>query len=425
MLFPAMKKEVHLKFIKRMGVACLLAGVLCLGGAFFVEYRRVEQSVVDGAVKEGKIYYSLFLDYFEGDRNTDTAELEKRLVAALNLTPYLYLEFFSPDRKLITRVGDKKGSDANQLFINKGLVMIPSAGRLVYKILSSERVLLKITLPVMNGDQVLTGYMSGVYQLPAADMKAVVNRFALTGAITSGAVLCCGIFCYLGFFLLNNRLVRTINGLSGCNIFLLKKLGTALGKSDCLDDGHSSRLLIYSINLAIASGVPGNQIRELIIGSCLHDIEMLSVPVSILHKDAPLSRDERSLVDKHAKEGFDAVKKIKWIVNGARMVRHHHEKYDGSGYPDGLKHEKIPLNARIFTIADTFDAMTSSRPYRKPLSIEEALRQLGQGSGKHFDPVLLSTFMKIVPGLFARLDDMGLSDLEKEADKLVRRYIGL
>ena len=276
---------------------------------------------------------------------------------------------------------------------------------------------------MLTGDQVQIGYMSGVYKVPAADMKAVFNRFALTGGITLGAVLCCGLFCYFGFLFLNNRLIRTISGLSICNIFLLKKLGTALGRSDCLDDGHNSRVLVYSVSLAAADGLPGDRMRALIVGCCLHDLEMMRVSSDILHKECALSKDERLSMEKHSKEGFAVVRKIKWIEDGAQVIRYHHERYDGSGYPDGLKHEKIPVVARIFAIADAFDAMTMPRPYREPMSIEQALLQLGQDSGKHFDPVLLATFMKMVPELYQKLKGLGLSDLEKEADKLVRKYL--
>ena len=150
---------------------------------------------------------------------------------------------------------------------------------------------------------------------------------------------------------------------------------------------------------------------------------MLPISAATLHKEGELSKEEIKQVDQHPKEGAELIKKFRWLKNAEKIIRYHHEKYDGTGYPDGVKHEKIPMAARIFSIADTFDALTTPRPYRDPLPLEESLAVLEQETGLQFDPVLLSAFLEIAPHLHATAASSSPRELEKEVDRLLKRYL--
>jgi HD-GYP domain-containing protein (c-di-GMP phosphodiesterase class II) len=135
-------------------------------------------------------------------------------------------------------------------------------------------------------------------------------------------------------------------------------------------------------------------------GFLLHDVGKIGVPESILFKAGPLNAEETRLMRLHPLHGVQIVQPMNFLTDSAiGVIRHHHERFDGEGYPDGLRGENIPLVARIFSVVDAFDAMTTDRPYRRALTIPEALRRLDSGAGTQFDPDVVKSFMGLVERL--------------------------
>ncbi len=175
----------------------------------------------------------------------------------------------------------------------------------------------------------------------------------------------------------------------------LEALGAAIDLRDSETAGHSRRVCRYSVEIARMMGVSGGPLRSLIMGAYLHDIGKLGVPDGILLKSGPLSLDEWKLMKRHVQTGYDLVKGIPFLAEAVEIILTHHERYDGSGYPQGLRGEQIPLGARIFAVADTFDAMTSDRPYRRALPFETARDTIRRESGRLFDPHVADVFLNI------------------------------
>jgi HD-GYP domain-containing protein (c-di-GMP phosphodiesterase class II) len=130
--------------------------------------------------------------------------------------------------------------------------------------------------------------------------------------------------------------------------------------------------------------------------STLHDIGKMRIPRDIINKAAPLTDEEFAIIKRHPLIGVEILKTIPMLRSAIPGVKHHHEKYDGSGYPEGISGEKIPLSARIITITDTFDAMIEDRPYRKALTPKDAVNELIRLAGKQFDPTLIKPFIKVL-----------------------------
>jgi putative nucleotidyltransferase with HDIG domain len=159
--------------------------------------------------------------------------------------------------------------------------------------------------------------------------------------------------------------------------------------------GHSARVALYSGELADALRLPAEQAQVAYRGAMLHDLGKLSIMDAILRKPARLTQDEFSMIKSHPVIGAQILEPVRFLSRETCAVRHHHERFDGAGYPDGLKGEDIPFVARIVTVADVFDAITSDRPYRTALRLEEARQEIVQGRGTHFDPDVADAFMKI------------------------------
>jgi putative nucleotidyltransferase with HDIG domain len=175
----------------------------------------------------------------------------------------------------------------------------------------------------------------------------------------------------------------------------LQALGAAIDLRDSATAGHSQRVCRYSIEIARSMGWSRTQLAVLARGAYLHDIGKLGVPDGILLKPGPLTPDERKLMQRHSKVGFDLVKDIAFLADAAEIVLAHHERYDGSGYPHGLKADEILLSARVFAVADTLDAITSDRPYRRASSYETAREAIRVEAGRLFDPEVVRVFLEI------------------------------
>ena len=177
---------------------------------------------------------------------------------------------------------------------------------------------------------------------------------------------------------------------------ILRILATAIDARDSYTLGHSARVALHSLMIGQEIGLKENELEELEIASLFHDVGKLKTPDAILFKNRSLNSTEYDEMRHHPEDGAEILNKVKPLQKYVEPVKHHHEYYNGKGYPDGLNGNDIPLYAAIISIADTYDAMTSTRPYRRALSKEEACRELEKGAGKQFHPELVKAFLRAV-----------------------------
>jgi putative nucleotidyltransferase with HDIG domain len=194
----------------------------------------------------------------------------------------------------------------------------------------------------------------------------------------------------------------------------LEALGGALDLKDAETEGHSRRVTVYTIAIARAMGLPKEQIDVIARGAFLHDIGKMAIPDAILRKPGKLDPDEIKIMREHCYHGYQILKKIPFLKEASEIVYSHQEHFDGSGYPRQLKGEEIPLGARLFSVADTLDAMTCDRPYRKAQPLSAAREEIERFSGKQFDPAVVEIFLSMPKEIWP--------DLRKEIDSQVNRF---
>jgi response regulator RpfG family c-di-GMP phosphodiesterase len=175
----------------------------------------------------------------------------------------------------------------------------------------------------------------------------------------------------------------------------LDALGAAIDLRDGQTAGHSRRVVLYSTNILKRMNGTPQQLKSLAMGAWLHDIGKLAISDTILLKPAALTENERRILREHVRIGYDLVKRIQFLAGAAEIILNHHERWDGSGYPRGLKGFNIPLNARIFSVADTVDAMTSDRPYRSALPFQAARNEIERKAGIQFDSQVAEVFLRV------------------------------
>jgi putative nucleotidyltransferase with HDIG domain len=192
-----------------------------------------------------------------------------------------------------------------------------------------------------------------------------------------------------------SRLRATMRDLERSYDITLQAMGDALDLRDADTEGHSRRVTAYTIAMARELGMSAEELRVVARGAFLHDIGKISTPDSVLLKPGKLDPAEIAVMREHCARGYEMVRKIPFLRDASEIVYAHQESFDGSGYPRGLKGEEIPLGARLFSIADTLDAITSDRPYRKGASFEAARDEIERYSGRQFDPALVAVFLAI------------------------------
>lgn len=179
---------------------------------------------------------------------------------------------------------------------------------------------------------------------------------------------------------------------------LVSALSQSLDARDPYTAFHSENVAYYSYEIAKAMKYSKKDCLNIYLGGLLHDVGKIGIPESVLNKPSRLTNEEFEQMKKHPEIGYQILKKIPYIRNNGilDMVLYHHEKFDGGGYPRGLKEEEIPIFARIMCVADSFDAMTSQRVYRKKIDVDYAIQELKRGRGTQFDPQVVNVFLQLL-----------------------------
>lgn len=207
-----------------------------------------------------------------------------------------------------------------------------------------------------------------------------------------------------------------IQELNQLNRAIIASLATAIDAKDRYTSSHINRVQHYAQRLAEAAKLSSADLEAVLTGALVHDIGKLGIPDHILGKPGKLSPEEFKRIQSHVTIGAEILSPIPFKFPVVDVVRSHHERWDGLGYPHGLKGEEIPIGGRIISLVDVFDALTSNRPYRRAMTHEEAIQVLREGAGKQFDPRLVDVFVRVLPDATREIQEMEMHDRERETE---------
>lgn len=418
--------------LRLAAVALFLA--LAVGGvAFLVEVEIADSRVSELAKEESAAF--LVETRVALAAGADDPELEASLRRFMTSRGELRLnhgdgrfivaELYSPDRKKTAEYvapgaewAEKRLSDTRHGF--------PDGNEFLYDRFTLDgHVFIQTMELLLDADGKLLGYFESVFQLSSRRSHEILRDTVTVVVVSSLSVLGTALVLLPFFGAFNRSVMRLSRGLLDANIGMLTALGSAIAKRDSDTNAHNYRVTVLAIRLAEAQGLDDAAIRRLVKGAFLHDVGKIAIPDRILLKPGKLDAEEFAVMKTHVVHGLDIVGSSGWLADGADVVGGHHEKFDGSGYPAGLKGEAIPIAARIFAIADVFDALTSRRPYKEPMSFAAAMDILHAGAGNHFDPAVLTRFTMIAAGLHDRLAELGDDRVRDELRQLVVHYFKL
>ena len=193
-----------------------------------------------------------------------------------------------------------------------------------------------------------------------------------------------------------NKLINVQDKLRKTNLKTIRSLALAEEAKNTYARGHSTRVASYSYTIAKKLGFSREELTTLENASILHDIGKMGIADVILEKKGKLNKEEWVIVKKHPELALEILSPLEFLTDEKEIIKHHHERYDGSGYPDGIRGNAIPIGARILAVTDAFDAMRSHRPYRAPLSDEAVIAELEKNSGSQFDSKIVSVLLEII-----------------------------
>lgn len=397
-----LNQNIHNIVVRRLALAWIILSIVLGGIVFYLETESTDDRILNLAVMETESFTSENL-YRLNQPDPDLSGLRQRTTEFLK-SHFVIVELYNRDKKKILEETDP-GKDATEAELKKNPHSFPLADATYYrKLLIGENVFLQVLQPLKEKNGALAGYFEGVYQVDAETLKGIRNDVVRALILVVVIVLATTLVLYPIIIALNRNLVHLSRDLLKGNIELMEVLGNAIAKRDSDTSVHNYRVTIYSIRLAETLKLSGTQLRQLIAGAFLHDVGKIGISDNILLKPGKLTDEEFAVMRTHVALGVDILAKSDWLLGARDVVEFHHEKFDGSGYLKGLKGEAIPLNARIFAIADVFDALISVRPYKKAFSFDEAMRILQEGRGSHFDPRLLDAFAGIASELYTTIN---------------------
>jgi HD-GYP domain-containing protein (c-di-GMP phosphodiesterase class II) len=209
-----------------------------------------------------------------------------------------------------------------------------------------------------------------------------------------------------------------VHGMETGYLVTLEAFVSAIDAREHEVGSHSIRVTEFSLVIGNTHGMRGRDLVDLYAGSLLHDIGKIGVPDVVLLKPGPLGPEEEAIMHKHPEIGYGIISHIGYFRRAAEIVRTHHERFDGSGYPRGLKGDEIPLGARVFAVADALDALTVTRPYHKASPFEEAVDIITAAGGTLFDPAVVQSFLSAIEELKGYIGRVFISVAEEGRDDL-------
>ncbi len=419
-----LRERVSIKRLKRklgirLGVSGLLLSLLFGVTTFFLETESIDQEVVHLAYKVTDRQMSGAIDI------QDPAKLQKLLVEKsqeLVNNNFIVIELYNAQKEKMKEIV-KPEKEIVEKVLKQYDHQFPMSDQATYrKFYINQTLYLQVLVPLMADGSRIVGYFEGVYQVDQNQMQQINQRIQFTVIQTIIVVLATTLLLIPVILALNKDLIQYSLRLIKANTDLLEVLGGVISKKDTDTYTHNYRVTIYAVRLAEKMRLNKEEIKRLIKGALIHDVGKIAIRDEILLKPGKLTDEEFAVMKTHVIHGVDIIKNSEWLLDGRDVVEYHHEKFDGSGYMQGLKGEDIPLNARIFAIVDVFDALTSKRPYKEPYSYKEAVQILLQGKGSHFDPVLLESFLEVSKQLYHQLSHAKEQDVEQILSDLVKKY---
>lgn len=407
----------------RILLVSIIMSVILGFAEYFYQMHMVDEQTIERATQESSKSLQALISLKQQNMN-EQDELDEILIGLQER--FVIVELY--DAQLIKLV---ELVEVNSRWVEDALKQLPPHGfgfgeEVLYRRLKlHDQWFWQVVMPIKNTQGTLEGYFEGVYHLSETEEKALYQSVIMSVLMVILAVLATGLVMYPLLLRLIRHLEEKSQAVLQGNIELMEVMGEAIAKRDSDTSIHNYRVTLYAIKLANVLNYTRTDMPALIAGSFLHDVGKIGIPDAILLKPGRLSEEEFEVMKTHVTIGAHILQRASWLDDARDIPLYHHEKFDGSGYMQGLLGNQIPLSARIFAVVDVFDALTAERPYKQAFLLDEAVTILQEGAGKHFDPDVVSAFVPHAQQWYEQVYCQSDSLVVEELRQLLKFYFEL
>ncbi|HCC55378.1 MAG TPA: hypothetical protein DEQ20_10735 [Desulfobulbaceae bacterium] len=417
-----MINNIHKWLIIRLAMVCLVLSLVIGGLVQYIGHTRLDDHVIQMAQTETAPYAAEFISYLQFTTEEALAYFNLKIHDLIKNDNLIVVEFYDADAQKITEVIKPSAAEIEKRLPKHGTEFALTKGIICEKITMDQGIFLRVFIPLYDKIGTKLGSMEGIYKAPGEIIAQNRSQTLWALILVVLIIFVTSLTLYPLIIRLNRKLIDYSHILALTNIGMLKVLGSAIAKRDSDTNIHNFRVMLYSVRIAEKLKLSHIAIQGLIKGSFLHDVGKIAIPDAILLKPGKLTAEEFAVMKTHVGHGGDIIRSYDWLKDADEVVRCHHEKFDGNGYPQGLLGEEIPLSARIFAVVDVFDALTSKRPYKEPFSIEASMKIIEEARGSHFDPVIADLFLAQAKTLVAEICNEEESVLHGKLEEYIKTY---
>ncbi len=414
--------NLHQWLLIRLTLVWLALSLIIGALVQYLGHTRLDDHVVKMAQTETSSYTADFIAYLQSPSEQALACFKQTIHTFIEEDNLIVVEFYSADSRKITEAIKPSATETEKRLPKHGAEFASSTD-IVCEILPLDHDLyLRVFVPILDSAGTKIGYLEGIYHAPEEIVAQNRDQTFWSLVLVVLIIFVTSLALYPLIIRLNRRLLDYSHVLALTNIGMLKVLGSAIAKRDSDTNIHNFRVTLYSVRIGERMQLSATAMQGLIKGAFLHDVGKIAIPDAILLKAGKLTVEEFETMKTHVSHGGDIIRSYDWLKDADEVVRCHHEKFDGSGYPAGISGEDIPLNARIFAVADVFDALTSRRPYKEPFSVEASVSIIREARGSHFDPAVADLFLGQAEALNRELCNEDESLLHGKLEECIRLY---
>lgn len=407
----------------RIAAVSILLAALASPIAWFVARENAEENTVSLAMEESR----RLLGFFDALALDDSVARARAVEAAHTIVGGLFD---------IAEIYDRNGEKLTEAMTAQGEAVeakVPSHGRPDYSTASYQslklpdgRWVMRVFVPLRTkADGRINGYFEGVRVVPTWQLEQIAANALSAALMVVLASLLCGAAIYPVVVHLSADNERKAREVLDSHLSMMEALGRAIAKRDSDTGTHNYRVAWIAARIGERMGLRGYEMQSLIAGSFLHDVGKIGISDTILLKPGKLDDAEFAIMRTHVSQGEEIVSGMGWLDGAHAVVAGHHEKWNGSGYPRQMAGEDIPLSARIFAVADVFDALCSKRPYKEAIGFDTTMAILEKDTGSHFDPSVMAIFQPMAREIYDRLADCDEEQARILLQGRVRLHFGM
>lgn len=395
--------NLNIWLLKRLTVVWLVLSLVSGGLVHYLGHAQLDDHIVQMAKAETLIYTAEFAGYLKSPSEQTLVLFKQRTYAAIVKDNFVVVRFYDTDKNEIFEVAKSGAKETEDKLPLQNIELSHNNSIISEKLDFDGETYLRVHFPVNGGTDSKIGYLVGIYRVPGEIVAQMRHQSLWSLILVVLAIFMTSLALYPLIIRLNNKLKNHAHILALTNIGMLKVLGSAIAKRDSDTNIHNFRVTLYSVRLGEKLGISNAAMQGLIKGAFLHDVGKIAITDTILLKPGKLTGEEFEIMKTHVNHGVDIICGYAWLKDAEDVVRCHHERFDGSGYPCQMIREDIPLNARIFAVVDVFDAITSKRPYKEPFSFAVSIKIIEDSQGSHFDPAIVRLFLENAENLYEEI----------------------